>query len=266
MSLFALYHPARRRPTPGSATRSPAISAAAPAIGRSSRRRWRPATASPPTVSPRRRAERAAALAALADDRDLFVGDETAFFAAPASQESLAALYARFPDAMLVGGATDVGLVDHQATARPQEIIWLGRVAGLDASAKAPTARSRSGAAATLTDATPQLAALHPDLGELMRRFGSAQVRASGTVGGNIANGSPIGDLAPALIALGGRSSCARAAQRACCRSRISSSPTASRIARPANTSARSTRRASRPASTIAPSRCPSGSTRTFPR
>ena len=38
-----------------------------------------------------------------------------------------------------------------------------------------------------------------------MRRFGSEQVRASGTVGGNIANGSPIGDLAPALIALGGR-------------------------------------------------------------
>ncbi len=38
-----------------------------------------------------------------------------------------------------------------------------------------------------------------------MRRFGSVQVRASGTVGGNIANGSPIGDLAPALIALGGR-------------------------------------------------------------
>jgi xanthine dehydrogenase small subunit len=49
------------------------------------------------------------------------------------------------------------------------------------------------------------LGAIHPDLGELMRRFGSVQVRASGTVGGNIANGSPIGDIAPALIALGGR-------------------------------------------------------------
>ena len=42
-------------------------------------------------------------------------------------------------------------------------------------------------------------------MSELLRRFGSKQVRASGTVGGNIANGSPIGDLAPALIALGGR-------------------------------------------------------------
>ena len=46
------------------------------------------------------------------------------------------------------------------------------------------------------------LAAIDPDLGEIVRRFGSTQVRASGTVGGNIANGSPIGDLAPVLIAL----------------------------------------------------------------
>src|ERR1700727_1304312 len=53
---------------------------------------------------------RAAALAALAAVRDVFVGSETAFFAAPASLDSLAALYARFPDATLVGGATEVGL------------------------------------------------------------------------------------------------------------------------------------------------------------
>ena len=61
------------------------------------------------------------------------------------------------------------------------------------------------GATLSLEDATPLLGAIHPDLKELLRRFGSKQVRASGTVGGNIANGSPIGDLAPALIALGGR-------------------------------------------------------------
>ena len=61
------------------------------------------------------------------------------------------------------------------------------------------------GATTTLAEAGPLLAGIHPDLGELMRRFGSVQVRMSGTVGGNIANGSPIGDLAPALIALGGR-------------------------------------------------------------
>jgi xanthine dehydrogenase small subunit len=63
----------------------------------------------------------------------------------------------------------------------------------------------RLGATATLARAAPHLNALHPDLGALMARFGSRQVREAGTVGGNIANGSPIGDLAPALIALGGR-------------------------------------------------------------
>jgi xanthine dehydrogenase small subunit len=149
-------------------------------------------------------AERAKALAALADGSDLFVGDDRAFFAAPASEASLAALYARFPRAVLVGGATDVGLWITKQLRDLREIIWLGRVAGLDAIEEGGDAL-RIGARATLQRAAPHLAALHPDLGELMRRFGSRQVRESGTVGGNIANGSPIGDLAPALIALGGR-------------------------------------------------------------
>ena len=65
--------------------------------------------------------------------------------------------------------------------------------------------RSRSARTLTLEAAAPLLGEIHPDLSELLRRFGSKQVRISGTVGGNIANGSPIGDLAPALIALGGR-------------------------------------------------------------
>ena len=149
--------------------------------------------------------ERAAALAALADHRDVFVGDEAAFFAAPASLDSLAALYARFPDATLVGGATDVGLWITKQLRDLKRVIWLGRVAGLDAVGESADGALSLGATLTLEDAAPRLAALHPDLGELMRRFGSKQVRASGTVGGNIANGSPIGDLAPALIALGGR-------------------------------------------------------------
>jgi xanthine dehydrogenase small subunit len=149
-------------------------------------------------------AERAAALAALADNRDLWVGDDNAFFAAPASEASLASLYARFPRATIVGGATDVGLWITKQLRDLKQIIWLGRVAGLDAIAARSDAL-RIGARATLRQAAPHLAALHPDLGELMRRFGSRQVRESGTVGGNIANGSPIGDLAPALIALGGQ-------------------------------------------------------------
>jgi xanthine dehydrogenase small subunit len=84
-------------------------------------------------------------------------------------------------------------------------VIWLGRVAGLDDIGESADGTLSLGATLSLEDAAPQLGAIHPDLKELLRRFGSKQVRVSGTVGGNIANGSPIGDLAPALIALGGR-------------------------------------------------------------
>ena len=147
---------------------------------------------------------RAAAIAALDDGADLFIGDEAAFFAAPASEASLAELYGRHPDATLLGGATDVGLWVTKQFRDLKKIIWLGRVAGLDAITSSPWGL-RLGAGGKLIDAAPHLAAMHADLGGLMSRFGSMQVRASGTVGGNIANGSPIGDLAPALIGLGGR-------------------------------------------------------------
>jgi xanthine dehydrogenase small subunit len=149
--------------------------------------------------------DRAAALAELADNRDVFVGDEAAFFAAPASLDSLAALYARFPDATLVGGATDVGLWITKQLRDLKRVIWLGRVAWLDKIGESADGALSLGATLSLEDAAPLLGEIHPDLSELLRRFGSKQVRISGTVGGNIANGSPIGDLAPALIALGGR-------------------------------------------------------------
>jgi xanthine dehydrogenase small subunit len=145
------------------------------------------------------------ALVRLDDKADLFVGDEKSFFAAPAGLESLAALYARFPDATLVAGATDVGLWITKQLRDLKRVIWLGRTAGLDKVGETADGALSLGAGVSLSDAAPLLAAIHPDLGELMRRFGSIQVRTSGTVGGNIANGSPIGDIAPALIALGGR-------------------------------------------------------------
>jgi len=58
------------------------------------------------------------------------------------------------------------------------------------------------GAGVTYAQAHAALARLHPDLGELVRRIGGLQVRNAGTIGGNVANGSPIGDGPPALIAL----------------------------------------------------------------
>ena len=63
-------------------------------------------------------------------------------------------------------------------------------------------AQWRIGPAVTHEAGMAALAKVAPDFGEVMRRFGSLQVRSSGTICGNIANGSPIGDLPPMLIAL----------------------------------------------------------------
>jgi xanthine dehydrogenase small subunit len=140
-------------------------------------------------------------LAALDEGQDLITGEQS-FFAAPASIDSLAALYLAHPDAVLIGGATDVGLwITKQLRVLPK-IIWLGRVRGLDAIEEEPEAIV-FGATVTHAAARPHLAAIDPDLGELMRRFAGVQTREVGTIGANIANGSPIGDTPPALIALG---------------------------------------------------------------
>ena len=122
----------------------------------------------------------------------------------PRTADELAALYAEHPDAILVAGATDVGLwVTKQLRHLPTliDVTGVGELAAIDDAVDA----LRIGAAVSHRDATAALARLHPDLGELMRRFASIQIRNAGTVGGNIANGSPIGDLPPALIALGAR-------------------------------------------------------------
>lgn len=156
----------------------------------------------PDDMFTRDHAARYARLAALADDRDLMVPHTGGFFAAPANLDSLASLAERFPQARFLAGATDIGLWVTKRLQRLDEVIWLGRVRGLDR-IEASADTLYLGAMVTHEAALPPLAGLDPDLGLLMRRFGSKQVRASGTVGGNIANGSPIGDLAPALIALG---------------------------------------------------------------
>jgi xanthine dehydrogenase small subunit len=141
-------------------------------------------------------------LATLDDGKDVMTGSPERFFAAPANLSSLAALYAEHPDAVLVAGATDVGLWITKQMRDLRKIIWLGRVKGLD-TIEDSAAAITFGAGVTHAAAIPFLNAIDPDLGEMMRRFASKQVRNVGTIGGNIANGSPIGDAPPALIALG---------------------------------------------------------------
>lgn len=120
---------------------------------------------------------------------------------APRSSEALADVLARHPDARMVAGATDVGLWVTKGLRDPETIVFLGGVRDLAGIDETPDGMSM-GAMVRYADAHPACARFHPDLGELVRRIGGLQVRNSATIGGNIANGSPIGDGPPALIAL----------------------------------------------------------------
>lgn len=122
----------------------------------------------------------------------------------PRTTDELAKLLAAHPDARIVAGATDVGLWVTKQHRVLTDIIYAGGVADL-AKCEETSAGLTLGAAVRYNDARAALARLHPDLGELVRRIGAVQVRNAGTIGGNIANGSPIGDMPPALIALGAK-------------------------------------------------------------
>lgn len=144
----------------------------------------------------------AAQLAALNDGNGVMIGTEESFLARPASADRLAALASAHPDATIVAGATDVGLwITKQLRVLPK-IILIDGVADLHR-IEDRDGKLSIGAGVTYAEAHPYLAAIDFDVGEVLRRIGSAQVRAAGTIGGNIANGSPIGDMPPLLIALG---------------------------------------------------------------
>ncbi len=120
----------------------------------------------------------------------------------PRTTDQLAQVYAENPGAIIVAGATDVGLWVTKQHRHLPALIFINRITELT-EIKTDENEIAIGAGATCTQAIEKLAALYPDLGELVRRFASVQIRNAATVGGNIANGSPIGDLPPALIALG---------------------------------------------------------------
>ncbi len=145
----------------------------------------------------------AAALRALAADAPLAYTDaQGGHFAAPRSIEALATLRAERPQARLLAGSTDIGLwVTKQFKPLP-DLIYVGEAAGLARIDERANSVLSIGAAAPLEDAWAALAARHPELQEMWLRFSSLPVRNAGTMGGNVANGSPIGDSAPVLIAL----------------------------------------------------------------
>ncbi len=120
----------------------------------------------------------------------------------PASGDELAEVYGANPEATLVAGATDVGLWVTKALRTPETMIFLNRCADLQ-TIEVTDDRVRFGAMVDMNAMGAVMGEIHPSYAEMIRRYASVQVRGAATVGGNIANGSPIGDNPPALIALG---------------------------------------------------------------
>ena len=204
MSLYALW---MREPNPETAAVERALqgnlcrcTGYAPIVRAAKAISTHGAAAKDPLVA--HRAGIKARLAALRDGRRVEVGEGTKRIIVPASADDLAEVYAAEPGATLVSGATDVGLWVTKFMRDIGPMIHVGEVPELH-SVEASREALTLGAAVTYTGAAEAITGHFPQLRELWNRIGGEQVRNMGTVGGNIANGSPIGDTPPALIALG---------------------------------------------------------------
>ena len=125
-------------------------------------------------------------------------------YALPQNADELADWYNAHPEGTLVAGATDIGLWVTKHFADLGEVAFLNQCDDLRG-VTITKEHIRIGAMTTLSALMAEIAPYHPSFAEMIRRYGSTQVRNAATLGGNIANGSPIGDSPPALIALGAR-------------------------------------------------------------
>ena len=125
-------------------------------------------------------------------------------FQAPRTAAALARACQAAPDSQLLAGGTDVGIWVTKGLRELPPLIYVGEAIDLQAIRRDPDA-VWIGAAVALTDAWPALIELCPALAEQAQRFASPPVRNSGTLCGNLANGSPIGDSLPVLLALDAR-------------------------------------------------------------
>ncbi|MCU0815164.1 MAG: FAD binding domain-containing protein [Cypionkella sp.] len=119
----------------------------------------------------------------------------------PHSVDDLATWYLAHPEATLIAGATDVGLWVTKQLRDLAPVAFLNGIAELQ-QIERREGQLRIGAMVTISTLWEAMKPLHPSFAELLRRYASVQVRNAATIGGNIANGSPIGDSPPALIAL----------------------------------------------------------------
>ena len=150
------------------------------------------------------RAVEIAQLQAIAHGEALMLEGAGSRFYAPVTLNELARLCEAQPDATILSGATDVVLWITKQHRRIATFISTGRVGELQ-SVSQDGSTLRIGAGVRWADLEGSIGRHYPDFGELLRRFGAVQVRNAATVGGNIANGSPVGDGPPALIALGAK-------------------------------------------------------------
>jgi len=123
-------------------------------------------------------------------------------FVSPSTLAEVADYLMKHPSTTLLAGSTEIGLQVNKQFARPQHIMYLGNVTELRQVAETEQAW-RIGAAVSLTQVENLVAHAYPDFAEVLRRFGSPPIRSTATLAGNIANGSPIGDSMPCLLALG---------------------------------------------------------------
>ena len=155
----------------------------------------------------------AARLAALRDGARVVTGPENNRAILPADADDFAAILAETPGATIVAGATDVGLWVTKFLRPIGPTIFIGHLDGLKR-VEVGDHDIRIGAGVTYSEFGPLIAAHFPSMAEYWNRIAGWQVRNMGTIGGNIANGSPIGDTPPVLIALGAEITLRRGAHR----------------------------------------------------
>jgi xanthine dehydrogenase small subunit len=122
-------------------------------------------------------------------------------FVSPATLMEVAHYMVEHPQATLLAGSSEIGLQVNKEFKRPDHIVYLGNVKELRGISDTPTAW-RIGAMESIESVKDYFAQSLPDFSEVLRRFGSPPIRATATLAGNIANGSPIGDSMPCLMAL----------------------------------------------------------------
>ena len=125
-------------------------------------------------------------------------------FFAPRTLDELLRLRAAHPDAVLLAGATDLGLLASRSRTPPASVIHVAHAPELKM-IRADKEQVTLGAAVTYAEAMPTLIASYSGMKTYLARLGSRQIRALGTIGGNIGTASPIGDMPPVLLALEAR-------------------------------------------------------------